>query len=416
MNHGLTSLVAAKVGTAFVDSLDRMDSTVLGVDRMIQAWVNDLIQARSYAQTWHYAASLNHRLANTLYDLLTGLIQQNHQATAKTLARTIPERLLQAAIKAPLETLREDVSVGFARRPVVRSEPVRPRMTKREKRDAFQELLLPSLPAAQVDRIIYGTSRRNAFARIQTISRLADPAAIAATVSQGVTSGMTRAQIGKELEPLVGGVRSAAKRLARTEGARVSNEANMAAYEQLGTAVIGYQIHAVLDERTRPEHAARNGTIYYREPKSGQLGFDKMPRPPLEADGTVAHNCRCFLSPVFADDPAITDDPAVSTVFTSRSGDVIPDPDTYQSWWSQASERKQRQAVGSTRYDTLVDILGRAPEWVEFVDPETGKLIPTDDLQDETEAERAERVALMRDVMAQRRAAIHRVLTFGTTQ
>jgi hypothetical protein len=30
-----------------------------------------------------------------------------------------------------------------------------------------------------------------------------------------------------------------------------------------------------------------------------------MPRPPLEADGSVAFNCRCYLTPVLLADPVL---------------------------------------------------------------------------------------------------------------
>lgn len=123
----------------------------------------------------------------------------------------------------------------------------------------------------------------------------------ASTVWSGIANGFNRTEIAKALQPMLNNYAVAARRTARTEGLRVATETNLAVAEQLGTDVIGYQIHAVLDDRTRPEHRKRDGTIYYREPTSGQHAMGEMPRPPMDPDGSLAFNCRCFLSPVFAD-------------------------------------------------------------------------------------------------------------------
>lgn len=65
--------------------------------------------------------------------------------------------------------------------------------------------------------------------------------------------------------------------------------------------VIGWQVLGILDDRIRPAHRERHKTIYYANPKPGQKGYDEMPNPPYEADGSLAHNCRCVVIPVFND-------------------------------------------------------------------------------------------------------------------
>jgi uncharacterized protein with gpF-like domain len=71
--------------------------------------------------------------------------------------------------------------------------------------------------------------------------------------------------------------------------------------------LIGYQVHATLDQHTRPWHKQRDGTVYYKNPGPGQKGMAQMPNPPDEAadprerpPGTphTAWNCRCYLTPV----------------------------------------------------------------------------------------------------------------------
>jgi SPP1 gp7 family putative phage head morphogenesis protein len=129
-----------------------------------------------------------------------------------------------------------------------------------------------------------------------------DPQDASRVVLDGISRGQDRRQIGKELETLFGGWEVAARRVARTEGARVATALQLAASEEIPGLVIGYAVMAVLDSRTRPEHRKRSGTVFYRNPKPGQKGFGEMPRPPMEPDGTIAHQCRCFLSPVFPTD------------------------------------------------------------------------------------------------------------------
>jgi SPP1 gp7 family putative phage head morphogenesis protein len=138
--------------------------------------------------------------------------------------------------------------------------------------------------------------------RLATLTRLADPDTLAAVLSTAIANGATPRQAAALIRPAVQDVQSSAVRVARHEAVRVAHEARLLAYESLGDElVIGYQIHAVRDSRTRPEHAKRDGQRYYREPRGRQLGFDRLPRPPMEADGTVAFNCRCYLTPILAE-------------------------------------------------------------------------------------------------------------------
>lgn len=165
-------------------------------------------------------------------------------------------------------------------------------------RVALFDLIFPPPDAATVDAVVYASGWP---ARVAASSRLAAPELLAATVAQGYAAGQSQRQIAQDLLPHVRQVQASARRVARTEGLRIAHEVQLRAHAGLGDLVIGYQVHATRDSRTRPAHAARDGTVYYRNPQPGQPGYDAMPRPPLEADGTVAHNCRCWLSPVLRD-------------------------------------------------------------------------------------------------------------------
>ncbi|VTS03321.1 phage minor head protein [Tuwongella immobilis] len=160
-----------------------------------------------------------------------------------------------------------------------------------------QATIFPAPTREEVARVVYGRNWPSHFA---SVTGLAAPEAVAASVAVAAQQGLTPAELTRQLRPMLQGVQSAARRVARTELMRVSHHTRLAAYEQLGDLVIGYQIHATHDHRVRPEHLRRDGTIYYKQPTGDQLGIDKMPRPPLEADGTIAFNCRCYLTPVLA--------------------------------------------------------------------------------------------------------------------
>jgi len=141
------------------------------------------------------------------------------------------------------------------------------------------------------------------------LTRLIDPQAASNTVLQGIAQGWDRRRIAAELTDVFGGWESSARRVARTEGLRVATRTQLSASEEIPDLVQGYQVLSVLDARVRPEHRERHGTIYHRNPRGSQLGFDVMPQPPLDNPGSVlAHNCRCFLCPVFHLDEANADD------------------------------------------------------------------------------------------------------------
>lgn len=147
--------------------------------------------------------------------------------------------------------------------------------------------------------------------RLTAMTRLASPDALASVIANGWQQGLTPAAIARAIRPAVQGVQTSARRIARTESLRIAHDVQMDMYEQV-PGVIGYQVHSMHFPATRHWHAARDGTIYYRDPQPGQKGFEKMPRPPREPDdpgerprGTpqIAHNCLCWLTPVLAVNP-----------------------------------------------------------------------------------------------------------------
>lgn len=177
-----------------------------------------------------------------------------------------------------------------------------------------RDLVLAPPSPEKVARIVFGPpapGQPTWRERVESLTRLADPKQAALTVSTALALGRTPREAAKELLPLVQGSQASARRLARTEAMRVAHEAQMEAWDGLGDLLVGYQVHAQRDRHTRPWHAERDGTVYYRRPAAGQLGLDRMPRPPLESPDPrdrppkaprVAPNCRCFLTPVLRSD------------------------------------------------------------------------------------------------------------------
>jgi SPP1 gp7 family putative phage head morphogenesis protein len=159
--------------------------------------------------------------------------------------------------------------------------------------EAWTDYLRLVVPAPAFDFLerIVGVAHR-------ALTRLIDPQRASNVVLQGVAAGKNRKQIADDLEDVFGGFERVARRVARDEGIRVATQTQLAVSEQVPDLVAGYEINSVLDDRVRPEHRKRHGHKFYRTPKAGQRPLSDCPQPPLEADGSWAHGCRCFLIPI----------------------------------------------------------------------------------------------------------------------
>ena len=216
---------------------------------------------------------------------------------------------------------------------------------------------------------------------------------------QGISAGESLPDLRKRLEPIVGGVRYKAQRIARTEGRRVAERAQLAAAEQLGDMLSGMQWMAILDQWTRPDHAARHGKIYDRQKDGTYRAADGELMP----DVPLAPNCRCMHSPVLRPPEEFASDPALRAQFQNASGDLIPDPSAYTRWFDRATEAQRRTAVGVKRYNAAAARHGHAPEWQDLIDQE-GKLLSAGRIKGETAAEWAERRRAVEAMLLQREA------------
>jgi SPP1 gp7 family putative phage head morphogenesis protein len=284
-------------------------------------------------------------------------------------------------------------------------------MDDEEQRWYLQSILFPPPSEERVRQVVYGTDW---VSRLQQETKLAAPEALAPLIASSFAAGQSHRELAKTLLPIVDGVKSSARRIARTEGMRVAHTLQMDSSRALDDLIIGYQVNATLDNYTRPLHRHRNGTIYYVHPTGHQPGLDQMPHPPIEADGTVAHNCRCWTSPVLSPPAHLVNDPSKLAVFQAAAARTQPSPLVFSDWFTDAPEKLRRSAVGSSRYSLVRDLARvREPSYEHFVNPATGQLMTKQQLAAESTEARRARVRRVRALLAKRREDLATVLTHG---
>jgi SPP1 gp7 family putative phage head morphogenesis protein len=233
-------------------------------------------------------------------------------------------------------------------------------------------------------------------------------AAMLTQITQGMAAGETPDQIEQRLRPLADGLGYKSERIARTEACRVAERANLAMCDRLGDMVAGQQIVAVMDEWTRPHHAARNGKIY-RKGADGVYRDDAgNPLPDLPDEP----NCRCMTIPVLREPESVKAQPEVAAAFRLETKKLVPDPASYMDWWERASTKERMAVVGVKRYQVVQKRLLREPEWIDFLAPD-GTLLSVSQLHSETPEERAVRRNKVEAMLAQRRMLLRQVASTG---
>jgi len=227
-------------------------------------------------------------------------------------------------------------------------------------------------------------------------------AAFLTQITQGLAAGETPDQIEKRLRPFADGLAYKSERSARTEACRVAERANLAMCDEISDMIAGQQIFAVMDEWTRPHHAARHGRTYWKKP-DGTYRDDQgnlLPELPDEP------NCRCMTIPVLNMQDIVAETPTLAAgVYTAMAAiPKTPIGAGYEDWWKTASEKERMTAVGVNRYRTVKKLLGRDPEWFELIDAE-GKLLPVEVLERETQDERMKRVEAVKAQILQQELA-----------
>jgi len=128
-------------------------------------------------------------------------------------------------------------------------------------------------------------------------------------LSQGYAAGENLEKLGHRLRPYCAedsGINYKCRRLARTEGSRIAEEAQRDIYEDAGDLVQGIAAHNSQDGKVRLKHWRwqRPGappTIFYKQPetgmyiaKTGEMKGEPLPAFPADP------NCRCFSMPHLA--------------------------------------------------------------------------------------------------------------------
>lgn len=407
----ITSRLAALSSISKVQTLALADKHADSMDRRTEKIWNQilvLIYARPFPsdgknRLMHLFVELNQQLYTGVKDALFGAVKMNQLNAAADMVDVLPIEYINLALTGRTNVhKRLRVSEG--------------RKATRAERARIEAMILPVQDESTIRDLVFSPSRGTSWtARLAAQTRLATPTDLANTITMGAMAGEDPKRLAQRILPVVQNNRVSARRIARTEAIRMSTESTLGMYEGMGDLVIGYQIHALLDWRTRPHHAARHGTIYYREPKPNQPSMKDMPRPPIDEDGSVAYNCRCSLSAVFRPSERVENDPALKALFTDRAGEYIPDPRTYEQWFARANQKERQWAVGARRLQAAQSKLqpGEQLRWANVIDPATGSLLSDQQIRKESPAKREKRIENVDKIIDQRHKLYKAVTTFG---
>lgn len=310
----VSSRLAARTGTRQLDALHRADRAADAADRaVVQLWDRLIAILVPGANAWlvqqHAQTIISQEIPKVygaVHGELAGLARWGHDAAADALVDTLPLAYLKSAASRRTSNglvesrLLEDLPrnrPGFIQFGVARTgrltyrdkagrlrEPVRNRLDPEQQRRLFKQLLFPPPDETTVHAILRQPIQGRTWHQdLSQATQLAQPDQWANLFVAGYSRGLNPREIAKQILPAVQQVKSTARRVARTYGVQVAHAVQMQAHEQLGDLIIGYQVHALLDQHTRPWHAHRSGTIYYKEPTGDQKGYAQMPHPPLEA-------------------------------------------------------------------------------------------------------------------------------------
>lgn len=353
---------------------------------------------------WGYESAVNAMLSAIPKAYLLSRIPEETKAAFEAIhhPRFEPNLNFDAGM---LSVSTEDVEPG----PFSTSIPIRPlgklELTDEEVEELIRKIVFPPPSAEDVTAALRTSDWED---RLESLSRrISDKQIAFGEIVRGYSEGEGVSAIKKRLEPLVGGIKASAQRIARTEGMRVAETMQRRAWEPISDMMTGVQIIAVLDANTRPEHATRNGEIYYNAPRGNQKSIAELPDLP------DAPNCRCMTTPVLKPPAELESDPAIREAFRATKGSGRLDAETHDKWFASATEKQRKQVVGVRRYAEVQSLVGdRQPEWSDFVD-EDGQLLTRTQLRDESVTDRQARKEAIKRMMERRGRAIRELSRRG---
>lgn len=409
MAHVVNSRLQAAIETQQHEILLRVERIADNVDQIMQRAGKHALAAASdtsdYQASRAAADALHRMIPASIAEMdlqFRRLLRWTDQSIVGILAKKIPRRWYRSVLPAVV-LLGESIVTED-------SEPVASDRMSDEEWEAFLRMhMFPPPTLSEVNQVLYaplfGKDWRR---RMDDLSHIIiDMDRLAGLLATGASQGQTQAELARQLQPLVSGVKASARRIARTEGLRIATMTQRAQYEKLGDMMAGVQIHATLDENTRPAHAARDGTIFWTD-RTKTPTIDQLPVLP------DAPNCRCYDAPVLHPPEGFEDDPQLRAEFANAAGAAIPDPMVYSQWFANADPGRRKMAVGVKRYNMLARRLAgeREPQFADFISRD-GQLMSLRQLQRESPKARQERLLAVGQLMAQRRELLERASRFG---
>ena len=257
-----------------------------------------------------------------------------------------------------------------------------------ESRKTIAQQVFGQIPKEIIDRIVRNQNIPARILRAMQKTRM-NPKAYAQVVAIQRDPAIRASLVANYFRML----RNTAYTISRTSVSSMMGQVRLENYGALPRDLVGFQVHGILDERIRPAHRERNGNIYFKNPRYGQMGFDEMPNPPLEADGSTAFNCRCWLTPILA---------SFSNKFFDFKGRIIPNAGVFNEWFSRASRDRQILAIGEKRWRRATSRLkpGETLQWHHLLDPSSGMLLDAQEIADETPTDRANRIKRAKNTIA----------------
>lgn len=400
------TLLAERVAYNFDQIIDKAVNQVI---RKVSPAVRGSLSESNRNQAAGLLGTIGSKVNGSYLKDAVRIAHWSHNESVSIYAKNIPRKWFRR-IAPEVVMVGERIAIGPGIDPDTIKEPVwEKKLTDKEWENLLKEVLFDSPTEEQVLQIInQPIAGKETSQRLNDLSRLTDdPHRVVDDLAKGLSSGENLTEISRRLEKQVQGVKSSARRIARTESLRVIDQMNRQTLEPLQDLLSGMQVLASLDQNTRPHHAHRHGTIYYYD-TSKKPSIDELPDLPDEP------NCRCWSSPVMNPPEGFEKDPALRAEFANNDGDSIPDPGVYTQWFDKADLPARKLAVGSKRYREIEKSLNgeRQPEWTDFIDKD-GRLLPIQSIRNEDDVIRSKRKQLVQQSIDKRADLVNQVASRG---
>ena len=291
------------------------------------------------------------------------------------------------------------------------STPVARVIVPEKYRQRFGELVFPTLNRSFVREVLeHRFVEAGPHWRDRLMGEISDDrrSGVIDTVAAAIQNGESEQELALSLESVLRSGSAKSREISRRTLLWVHNQAARQAWEPLQRVIAGVMFVAVLDERTRDEHALRHGRVHWKDgrgPRDNPYRWDAFPVLP------DAPWCRCTDAPVFDPPEEIT--PEEVQQFQSEKG-PIPDPDSMIQWWNGASDGERIKHVGSRRYAAMAHRLQLQPmRYSHFVDPDTMRLLSASQIASESEKEFAERTRRVAAIVSARQVQFGRMRQLG---